>query len=293
MIEKMILIINPTSGKRKGIKYADKLKKYFISNGVDAEYIFTRSIEHAKNIAETCSENYSYIGVCGGDGTLNAVLNGCVNKKVTLFFIPMGTVNIFAKEFKIPKNPLKAAKKLLSGKEAMLDVLKSKNKYALLMESVGIDSFTVNKITQDKIKAGKIKYVIETIKNLFTYNYPEVEAIINGKTHKGKFIFAGQCRNYAGFIRFTPDARLNDGVISVCLCKKGGLWGTLKFFISVLLGLHKNSKNVELLKTREIIFNGPPDLISQIDGEAYVPLPHKIELIPNKIRFLLPAKTSV
>ena len=56
------------------------------------------------------SIGYDIIAAAGGDGTVNEVLNGIGDEpdgfaKTQLGVLPLGTVNVFARELKIPLRP--------------------------------------------------------------------------------------------------------------------------------------------------------------------------------------------
>ncbi len=287
-MKKIFLVVNPRSGNGKGKKLISKIVASFKKNGVHADYRFIDRFEDIPCLIQEISGEYQYVAACGGDGTLNAVVNACIPYNFTVIFIPLGTINIFAKEFKIPMDPVKAAGKIANGKEVNIDLIKTGDKYALLMVSAGLDSYIVDKVMTTYKKHGKLLYTIETVKNSFVYKYPDIKVMIDGKIYQGKFIFAGKSTKYAGFLNFTPDARFDDGWINVCIFKKAGAWAHFFFVLKTLLGRHLKSKYVEVLKTKELTLLGPPEIISQVDGDVYKSLPYEIKLAPGKMRFLVP-----
>ena len=127
MAKKVLIIVNPFSGKGKGVKYAGKLLSAFNSRGFKAEFIYTKSPEHTEEVAKNYASSYDMYAVCGGDGTLNRVINGCIDFDILIIFIPLGTVNIFAREFNIPADPIKAVEKISNGREIRLDAFKNRH----------------------------------------------------------------------------------------------------------------------------------------------------------------------
>ena len=100
--------------------------------------------------------------------------------------------------------------------------------------------------------------------------------------------FAGKCRHYAGFLKIAPDASLSDGMISLCLHKKGGVFSNIGFFFSILFNVHRKFKNVIAKKVKEVEILGDSHIVTQIDGEANGVLPQKVSIIPGKLRFIIP-----
>ncbi len=288
MEKKILVLINPFAGNKKAAKKVKKIQKPFIDNGFKIETVITKDIKHLIDSAKHGAKHFTHIAACGGDGTLNAVLNACIHENVTLAFIPAGTINIFAKEFKIPLKPNKAAKAIASGVTTPVDVIKAGDKYALLMVSAGLDSFIVDNVTKNNKKPGKLQYFFETLKYVKKYTYPDIKINANGQTHSAKFIIAGQTNKYAGYFKFLPGAEFHDGLLHVCFFKGKSSLAHLCLAIQSFFGIHSRSPYVETLQTRSISISGPDNLRTQMDGEQYMPLPLNISVVPGKVNFLIP-----
>ncbi len=292
MKKSILLLINPYAGDKKSVKKISKIEKPFINNGFSVETVITENKAHLIQTAKNRCANFTHVAAVGGDGTLNAVLNACLNDNIIFVFIPAGTINIFAKEYKIPLNTVKAAKLLSTGITTKIDVIHAGAKNALLMVSAGLDSYTVDYVSKNKNKPGKFKYFFHVLKNAFKYTYPDLKAAINGKTITAKFILAGQTNKYAGYLKLLPKAKFNDGLLHVCAFKGKSPWAHLMLAIKSLFGIHSRSHYVEILKTDKITLTGPDSLISQMDGEQFAPLPLEISIIPDKVNFLIPSKSG-
>ena len=103
-MQKIMLIINPTSGGEKALDYKEKLenkaKKYF--EQVDIR--ITQKAQDATNFAaEASQEHYDAVLVFGGDGTVNEVISGIAEKDYIpkLAIIPGGTGNLITKLLEI------------------------------------------------------------------------------------------------------------------------------------------------------------------------------------------------
>ena len=82
---KHIFIINPAAGKKNcTTELMEMAKKLEIDHGIETECILTKSVGHAcetvRSIAQTGESVRFY--ACGGDGTLNEVITGVMNKKL-------------------------------------------------------------------------------------------------------------------------------------------------------------------------------------------------------------------
>ncbi len=78
---------------------------------------------HATEIAQQATRDGRQLVItCGGDGTLNEVVNGLAGSqnghRVPLALLPGGTANILAKELNLPWDILAAAKRMAQGEVA-------------------------------------------------------------------------------------------------------------------------------------------------------------------------------
>ena len=97
---KDVFIVNPKSGKNSQYELIQEIKEHFQGKRIIIEK--TKGPEHATFIAKkyALSNEPVHLYVCGGDGTLHEVINGCAEKEnVTISVIPIGTGNDFVKYF--------------------------------------------------------------------------------------------------------------------------------------------------------------------------------------------------
>ena len=101
------IIFNPVSGggKSSRLKHLEEARKILAAAGIEAQLLPTSAPGHAGEIAAgAIAEGSQLIIGCGGDGTLNEIINGMPGSKVPIALLPAGTANILAKELRIPWN---------------------------------------------------------------------------------------------------------------------------------------------------------------------------------------------
>ena len=131
--------------------------------------------------AEAVEEGYEVVVAAGGDGTLNEVLNGIAATpggldQVRLGVLPLGTVNVFARELKISLNLRRAWEILRRGNETRIDLAcaeyqvrdRPEKRYFAQLAGAGLDARAIELVSwQLKKKAGPLAYVVAGLRAMF------------------------------------------------------------------------------------------------------------------------------
>ena len=171
-MQKIMLIINPTSGGEKALDYKDKLenkaKKYF--EQVDTR--ITQKAQDATNFAtEASRERYDAVLVFGGDGTVNEVISGIAEKDYIpkLAIIPGGTGNLITKLLEINQDIDGAIDELDFNSTNKIDIGKSNGNYFGYIFSIGSLPEAIHNVgIEDKTKFGMLTYAVNTVKSVVT-----------------------------------------------------------------------------------------------------------------------------
>ena len=153
---KYVFIINPNSGKKElKDSLLNDLEKY--KEKLDYEiYISKKEKDATLYVDDYCKKNKEDIifVACGGDGTINEVVNGAINHRnaiVTCY--PCGSGNDFVKIYG-GKEKFLNLENILSGIETKIDVMKVNDKYAVNVTNFGYDAEVcdiANKVRRKKI----------------------------------------------------------------------------------------------------------------------------------------------
>jgi YegS/Rv2252/BmrU family lipid kinase len=236
-----LLIINPCAGiDRKRISATE-----IIQNLAPAEYEFnvkvTEGPNHATEIVKEYGNNHDIVICCGGDGTLNEVMNGimALEKRVPVGYIPSGSTNDLATTLGIEKGVEPATKMILSGKTNTYDVGLFGDRYFNYIASFGAATdLSYNTPQKWKNKLGHSAYMIHgfgirllpMIKN-FKPTYMKIE--YDGGVVEDNIYFGAisNTTSVAGLAKY-DNVKLNDGVFELLLVK----------------GLKKNADALGILK---------------------------------------------
>jgi YegS/Rv2252/BmrU family lipid kinase len=316
-LKNALLIHNPNAGNggRGRRQPLDEARRIFAAGGIEAELAETTGPGHATEIAQQASKDGRQLVIaCGGDGTLNEVVNGLATSqnghRVPLALLPGGTANILAKELDIPWDIPSAAKKLTGGavKEIALGLATpleqpELKRYFLSVAGAGPDGMIVYSLDLDlKARIGILAYWWSGASAVFSYKFPKfrtsirVAAPAGGATETtdvaidGTLVVVGRTQNYGGPFKITTEANLFEDQFEVLsLTTQSGL-RYLSYLPPLLMNKLRGMDGVHFWKTDTVICT-PLDknpVYAQVDGEALARLPVEFKIIPRALKLLVP-----
>lgn len=300
-MKKCVIIMNPESGKAKkltGYKdFYDILRKY----GYETEIMLTKRKKDATDIMKSLPDDIDLVISGGGDGTLNEVVTGNIERKNKLIIanLPMGSTNDVANMYGYTKNTMKNLEILLNGKPKKIDVCSLNDTPFIYVACLGdyID-LAYNTPRELKKKYGKIAYVMYGLKQLrnriHLYN---VKYKVDGKEYEGKysFFFITNSSRIAGVNDIYYDVKLDDNKFEVALATANNKKDLLKMFVLINTRDVKDIPGVTYYKTDnfEIEFLDPPKTSWCIDGEEFKTATTKFEFKVDKCMKMMTPKENL
>jgi diacylglycerol kinase (ATP) len=304
-----LLIHNPNAGgggrgRQRGLAEA---RHIFAGGGIETELAETTGPGHATEIAlRAADEGRQLVIACGGDGTLNEIVNGLAAQqnghRVPLALLPGGTANILAKELDLPWDIPSAAEKLVRGtvKEIALGLATpleqpEQKKYFLSVAGAGPDGMIVYSIDLDlKARVGILAYWWQGAREIFRYKFPHFRIVTGDQKLDASLVIVGRTQNYGGPFKITTGADLfQDQFELMALTTQSG-FRYLSYLPSLLLGDLRETEGVHFWKAETIVCE-PLDsnpLYAQVDGEPLARLPVEFKIIPRALKLLVPGPHS-
>ena len=251
--------------------------------------------------AEAVAEKYELVIAAGGDGTVNEVLNGLGEvpdgfSKTRFGVLPLGTVNVFARELKIPTDISEAWAVLRRGQEMTLDVPhaeffiegKMQRRYFIQMAGAGLDARAIKLVNWElKKKVGPLAYVVAGLRAL-AENQPVISINVDGQRINGELVLVGNGKFYGGQFAIFPAADWTDERLEICVWPRASFWTLLRCAASLLLQKRLPEKIVRRVSAEKFVLTSESKVAFELDGEWVGYLPVTFSVVPTKLRVIVP-----
>lgn len=226
--------------------------------------------------------------VAGGDGTVNAVLNGLVPGAATLGVIPLGTSNVLARELKIHSID-DALRRVALGETRSVPVgeleCAGQKRRFLLMAGIGVDGAVVRGVRlREKRAVGKAAYALSALRLLLAWDSRELQVVGDGRSLSCHSVIACNAGKYGGDFLLAPKADIFSPGFQV-VCITGGRLTYLKLFLLLSLGRLAASRSVTVFEAHELEVSGSKAV--QLDGDYFGSGPLRLRSIPDFVRLIV------
>ena len=247
---------------------------------------------------------------CGGDGTINEVVNGLAGGRVPLAVLPGGTANIAAKELRLPHDPVVAARKLSSWRPRRIalgrvtwtaspagrpeDARTSgaanatpSARYFLSVAGVGYDAYVVHRLNLGlKHSFGVGAYIGEALRQVGRYGFPAVVCRAEDREWRGTLALFQRGERYAGWLHLAPGLTLFDNRLRLCVFESARPARYFFYAAAVLLRSHFALPDVRRADCHRVTCSAVDPTARayvELDGEFAGELPATFELVPDAL----------
>ena len=276
-MKKCVIIMNPESGKKHKITtyqdFYDILRKY----GYEADIILTKAAGDAEKIIQGLDKSTDLVISGGGDGTLNEIVKGNLQreKPLTIAPLPLGSTNDVGNMYGLNHSVYENLEIILKGKAKKVDVCFIDDAPFVYVACLG-DYIDMAYATPRSLKKryGKIAYILYGMKQLRNkiHRY-KLQYSIDGEKHVGtySFIFVSNSSRIAGQPDVYYDVKLDDNMFEVALANVKNKTEMLRLLVLISTMDVKDIPGITYYQTNnfEIEFLDKPKTSWCIDGEEY------------------------
>lgn len=295
-----LFIINPAAGKKESTLALDKLLRQL---SFDHEVVYTKQAGDAEQIARQAAQSGEEIRIyaCGGDGTLNEVVNGAAGyDNAAITCVPKGTGNDFLKIFGPNYRELFYALEALAvGPQTPFDLIDCNGKLGIDVVCAGVDARIgagVHRYKNWHFISGMGAYILSLIEHVFFKGISRpLHVEMGGQVLDGLSALLCVCngRYYGGGFMPVPEAMPDDGVLDMLYISKVSLHQ-----LPGLIGKYAKGRYRELPRFvtdyhgQSITFSSDEEITAVVDGEVMRDTSFTVCLSEKKVNFFYPAAAS-
>lgn len=284
------------AGRGRGAGLAAAATARLRAAGHDVVEIAASSHEEAHAAATAARDaGVDVLVAVGGDGVVSTCADVCAGTGATLGIVPAGTGNDAARSLGIPVGAA-AVDLLLTGAARPLDTLEVVELDRHVIGSVlgALDARIAHRATRLPRRLGAATYTVATLVEiaLLTRQEPlhhrlridgtllEVDALV---------VVAANTPYVGGGLQVAPPADPHDGELDLVIIRPVGVREALGLLRAVRAGSHAEHPRVELHRAREVVLDGPGDVLAHGDGEPLAGLPLTVRTAASSLRVITPA----
>ena len=301
---KVLLVHNYSAGKQtffSGIhKNVDKMAKQLLQlYGPDRfEYVQVSTFAATQEVGRRiCEEKVEWVIVAGGDGTLRALVEVCVDADYWPYvsIYPAGTVNLVAKELQQRTDVNNWMFQVSKGFTTPVCLGRANDRIFLTVAGIGVDSLVVDKVTpKEKKYLSTLAYVRQSGKvvgsEMLLHNWKyrfQVMIDDDGVWHEASSAIVTKSRYYAGLFSLVNRGSLSNPVLHVCLFTKDRCVDFLRYTALIAADMLSLDKSVEIYPASRVeIRCNVKQFAAELDGDAVVTSPLSISLLPKALQFI-------
>lgn len=290
-MKKIKFIYNPNSGDKKIVYKLDAIISKFQNNGYTVvPYRISKNNTMEQGL-EDIHDNYEFILVAGGDGSIDRLVNYMKKNNIELpiGILPTGTANDFANVLNIPLDLNLAIDKIINSKPTPIDLGIINEDYFVNIASTGMFTDVSQRVDQNlKNSIGRVSYIIKGLEDAlhlrkFSVNVKSRELEYEGNMYL-ILILNGRT---AGNISLAHYAMLDDGLLDVIIFKAMPIPKSIPLLLDIIKGAPIDKyKEIIYFKTDELYINCEENIVTDIDGERGPDFPLHIKCDKQGIQIL-------
>ena len=296
---KAFVVLNPVAGNNAREPVLESLKTHFKGAGIDYEVHETTKKDKPGDIvrARLKKDKFDFVVAAGGDGTASQVIDGLVGGSVPLGIIPVGTGNLLARDLNIPLQIDKAVA-LIAGAHLLrkIDAMRINKRVCVLNASLGTSAKVVSDTTsKSKNRFGRLAYIWEALRNLFTMERKYITVDVDGKTVKYRAVEAAIFN--CGVLAKTlyprgPNIRIDDGHVDVWIVSFKTILDYPLYLFRMIRERPSKHFSHFINSEKIVILKSSIPLPVQADGDIIGTTPVEIEVLPGAVTVFVSEKPS-
>ena len=271
--KRLYFIYNPLAGKGNIRGKLFEVIQALASAEYEVTVYPTREPRDATERVRELPDGYDLVVCCGGDGTLDEVVTGMMQreKKLPIGYIPAGSCNDFARSLQIPNNMQQAAEIAVRGQDFTVDVGSLNERNFVYVAAFGI--FTdVSYSTKQGMKnvLGHMAYILEGMRRIASVKSYYLKVESEELCFEGDFLFGmvTNSKSVGGFKSIVgKNVIFDDGLFEVTFIKRPKNPMELQEILAALTISQIDTKYMYSFKSSRIAVESEEPVPWALDGE--------------------------
>ncbi len=299
MPRKIIYLINPISGTKGKSSLKELIARKTREQQIEFEILSTQVHSDYGFLKKKINkESFTDVVICGGDGTVNAVVAALMDMDINIGIVPMGSGNGLAFAAKIPKQPSKALDIIFKNNARHIDSFFINDQFSCMLCGIGFDALIAHEFAKEK-RRGLQTYIKVGAVNFFKAKPYRFEIKLKNKSFETEafFICIANSNQFGNNFTIAPQASLADGLLDIVIVKKMNKFRLPFSVISQVTGInamqlpenYANKKSILYLQTDSLIIRNLHRAPLHIDGDpSETDDEFKINIVKDCFRLLQP-----
>ena len=315
---RIAFLLNPAAGNGAAARQRPALEAAVAASGLDAVVHVSAGADRTGPLATLLAGSVDAVVAVGGDGTVHDVANALAGTPTRFGVLPLGTGNDFARAVGMPRGIAAGVRALATAVSQPLDVGsvrwadgrgEAQHRVVVNALGVGFDAAAAARAAGFKALGGRAAYLAAVVQELWAWRRPgvEVEVALDDAVAGdglpvgagGRVVYAGPLflcevgngQAVGGGFRLTPDARLDDGLLDVCVVRHVRPRRVLRVLPTAFTGGHVRFPEVEMHRAVRVAVRATAGAMGvHSDGEATsaAALALDVEAWPSALHVLVP-----
>ncbi len=275
--------MNPAAGGGRAARSARWFRDRLLSRPDAGLEVARRPGDVERLAADALRRGYGRVIAVGGDGTVQEAINGIAAGQgpVELGIVPLGSGNDLARGLGLPSDLERAWRVAVGHATRPVDVAAARNgagieRWFASAGGIGFDAQVANRMAARRWwQAGRAGYLATTLIELRRFRNSAASIRIDDGEVADRVLFVAIANGpfYGGGMRIAPDARVDDGLLDVCVVGDVSRLTAIRQLPNLYRGTHVRHPSVSTGRGRRVTIEGEPGTPVHLDGEPFGTLP--------------------
>lgn len=277
---------------QRGREAAERLRRA----GHEVTEVVASAPDRARSAcAALVADGVDVLVVSGGDGVVSLATDLCAGTSTAVGIVPAGSGNDNARSLGIPLGLDGAVEVLLADHRRTVDTLHvvELDRHVLSSVPSALDARISDRGNRWPRGLGSATYTLSALVEIaLLRRQPPLHYVLTvdgvAEALEALVVAPANMAYFGGGLKIAPDADPGDGLLDLVVIRPVTVTEAVGLLRAVRAGRHTRHPAVRTTRAREVRIEGPPDIVTQGDGEPLAPLPLTVRVDPASLQVVAP-----